>query len=136
MKINYSDYTVPFYSAPLLSSYGINLLINGQTKLGIFNLPTEGVQARLIGLIFLVFPILLIYYLFIQIPRSIGKGKIREIACRFLKSAFLFTWICCIVIEILSDYFEYGTVLFFAILVICFLFQKDFNEELIEIYNK
>jgi len=65
MDINYMDYIFPSYSAPLLSSFGINLIIKGHTTLGIYNIHTYGIQARLIGLFFLFFfnfPILSLFY--------------------------------------------------------------------------
>ena len=136
MNLNYKDYTGPFYVAPLSSSYGLYILISGHTNLGIFSLPTDGIQARLIGLIFLAFPLLLAYHLFFQIPQSLGKGKVSEIIRKFFIKPFFYTWCFCILLKFLSDYFQYGTLLFFGMIIICFFFQKDFNEEIIEIYNK
>jgi hypothetical protein len=136
MDINYMDYIFPSYSAPLLSSFGINLIIKGHTTLGIYNIHTYGIQARLIGLFFLFFSILLFYHLFNQIPNSIKKGKVRIILGNFLLSPFFIIWVCCILMKIFSSYFQYGTLLFILSLVLCFYFQFKFNKKLLEIYNK
>ena len=136
MKFNYIDYIFPSYSAPFISSYGIRLIFEGRTNLGIYNIDTVGMQARLIGLFCLFFSILLFYHLLIQIPKSIDKHRVREALVEFLFSPFFIAWICCVILKVFRVYFPHGTLLFISMIAICFYYQIKFNKKLLEIYNK
>lgn len=136
MGTYYRDYIIPFYFAPMISVSGVDSIITGHASLGFFYLDTVGIQARLIGITALAFTCIVIYFVFYQIPKSLGKGKIREILIKFVKSPFLYAWILAIVTDLYAEYMHKGVILYFFMLIICFIFQRRFNKAMIEIYEK
>jgi len=132
----YTDYIFPSYGAPFVSSFGMKIFVTGFTTLGPFHLETVGIQARLIGLFFLLFSFLLVYHLLIQIPKSMGQGKVKEILGIFFVSPFFIAWIACVFVNLFSEFLPYGMLSFLGMLIVCFYFQRKFNKKLIEIYNK
>lgn len=130
----YTDYIFPSYGAPFVSSFGTKIFLTGFTTLGPFHLETEGIQARLIGLLFLFFSFLLVYHLLIQIPRR--RGQVKQILGIFFRSPFFITWVACVFVNLFSEFLPYGMLCFFGMMIVCFYFQRKFNKQLIEIYNK
>lgn len=135
MEFDYRDYTVPFYFAPVSSILGITIIVTDHTTLGIYNVDTIGLQARLIGLFFLFYSGILLFYVFYKIPKSIGEGKIKKILVRFVKSPFLYIWILTIFLDLYTEYTGAGKIITFVMLIICYIFQRKFNKAMIDIYK-
>jgi len=134
--LDFKEYIFVSYAVPFLSSDAIKVVITGYTKLGPFKVDAIGIQARFIGLWFLFFSLIIMYFVLIKIPKSIEAGKVRECINIFILSPFFITWILCIILKIFEEYLQYGTLLFFLMIIICFFFQLKFNKILLSIYEQ
>lgn len=133
--VDYKDHIFGSYVVPFMCSDGINSIITGYTILGPFKVDAVGIQARLIGLFFLVLSFIFMYDVLIRIPNKIGEGKSKKILGLFFVSPFFITMICCVILNVLSELLPFGTFLFVIMLLVCFYYQMKFNLKLTEIYD-
>ena len=134
--LDFRDYIFGSYGVPFFTSDSINTIITGYTILGPFKVDAVGVQARLIGLVFLVFFLVIMYCVLIEIPKSLGKEKMKEVLNIFFRSPFFITWLICVYLRVFGSFLEYPALAYFGMLIVCFLFQILFNRKIIQIYLK
>lgn len=126
-KENINDFIIIFYGVPFISSVAIKMLITGESNWGPYNVPMQGFQVRMVGILFLIVCSIITYNVLVKWPQNVGGlNKVREIIKLFVFSPFFLFWILGILFGLYIHHLLIIKISFLIIILICFFFQKKF----------
>jgi len=121
-----------YYLDPLLLSISVILIVTGKFYGGPYNVSMDGLQARLIGFLILLFTILDIRNYLWNLA-DVSNNKVNDIIKYFFKSPLLCCYIVLLLFVIITSVYGYNEFkyIYLILLLLCLIAQINFTDKFI-----
>jgi len=121
-----------YYLDPFLLSISVILIVTGKFYGGPYNVSMDGLQARLIGFLILLFTILDIRNYLWNLA-DVSNNKVNDIIKYFFKSPLLCCYIVLFLFVIITSVYGYNEFkyIYLILLLLCLIAQINFTDKFI-----